>query len=231
VLADQLDLVLPRPCAGCGRPGAVLCATCAALLRAAPVGPVRPDPCPAGLPPVRALAAYDGALKQLLLAHKERGLLGLGPALGTALGTVAAGLTTGPVLLCPVPSARSAVRQRGYDHAHRLAAAAARELRRQGRPAGVGRLLRPARLVADQSGLGSAQRAANLAGALRAVPSPPARVIVVDDLMTTGATLVEATRALVQDGHDVVGAAVIAATPRRKSPGRGSPLHPARDEG
>lgn len=231
VLADLLDLVLPRPCAGCGRPGAVLCPACRRLLRAAPVGQVRPDPCPSALPRVHALAAYDGELRQLLLGHKERGLLGLTGHLGTALAAVVASLGTGPVLLCPVPSTRSAVRQRGYDHAHRLAVAAGRELRRQGRPAGVARLLQPARVVADQAGLGSVQRAANLAGSLRARPSGAARVVVVDDLMTTGATLVEATRALRREGHDVVGAAVLAATPRRKSPGRGSPLHPARDEG
>jgi predicted amidophosphoribosyltransferase len=231
VLADLLDLVLPRPCAGCGRPGALLCAPCSDLLAAAPVGPVRPDPCPPGLPPVHALARYDGALRQLLLAHKERGLLGLSAPLGTALAAVVQCLGTGPVLLCPVPSSRSAVRQRGYDHAHRLAVASARELRRQGREAVVARLLRPARVVADQSGLGASRRAENLAGSLRAVPSRTSRVVVVDDLVTTGATLVEATRALGAGGHDVVGAAVLGATARRKSPGRGSPLHPARDEG
>ena len=232
MFADLLDLVLPRPCAGCGRPGSVLCPGCRLLLRAAPVGRVRPDPCPPGLPPVHALAPYDGELRQLLLAHKERGLLGLSGPLGTALAAVVAGLVAGPVLLCPVPSARSAVRQRGYDHAHRLAVSAARELRRQGRQAGVARLLRPDRVVADQSGLSSTERAANLAGGMRAVPTPdPARVVVVDDLVTTGATLVEAARALRQEGHEALGAAVLAATRRRKSPGRGSPLHPARDEG
>jgi predicted amidophosphoribosyltransferase len=96
----------------------------------------------------------------------------------------------------------------------------------------VARLLRPDRVVADQSGLSSTERAANLAGGMRAWPTPdPARLVVVDDLVTTGATLVEAARALRQEGHEALGAAVLAATPRRKSPGRGSPLHPARDEG
>ena len=231
MLADLLDLVLPRRCAGCGAAGAVLCPGCRLLLRAAPLGPVRPDPCPPGLPPVGALAAYDGPLKHLLLAHKERGRLALSAPLGTALATVVRDLVPGAVVLCPVPSSRSAVRRRGYDHAHRLAVAAVQELRRQGRPARAARLLVPARAVADQAGLGSTERAANLAGALRAVPAGPSRVVVVDDLMTTGATLLEAARALREAGHEVLGAAVIGATARRKSPGRGSPLHPARDEG
>jgi predicted amidophosphoribosyltransferase len=123
------------------------------------------------------------------------------------------------------------VRERGYDHAHRLAAAAARELRRRGASARPGRLLVPTRVVADQAGLGSAARAVNLAGAMRATPGAPCRVVLLDDVMTTGSTLVEAARALREHGHAVLGAAVLGATTRRNSPGRGSPLHPARDEG
>ena len=92
----------------------------------------------------------------------------------------------------------------------RLASAAAREL-------GVRatRLLVPARAVADQAGLSTRDRAANLAGALRATGVPGRPVIVVDDVMTTGATLVEAARALAAHGHPVAGAAVVAATRRR----------------
>jgi predicted amidophosphoribosyltransferase len=92
----------------------------------------------------------------------------------------------------------------------RLARAAATEL-------GVGarRLLEPARTVADQSGLTTRERAENLAGALRAVGRPGLPVVIVDDVMTTGATLVEAARALAAQGHQVVGAAVLAATKRR----------------
>lgn len=231
MLADLLDLVLPRPCAGCGRPGAVLCEGCRLLLRSTALGPARPDPCPSGLPAVRALASYEGPVKRLLLAHKERGVLALSAPLGAALAPVVRGLDQGQLLLCPVPSSRSAVRRRGYDHAHRLAVATARELRRQGQPARAARLLETARVVADQSGLSSAQRAANLAGALQARAAAPSRVVVVDDVMTTGATLVEAARALRREGHAVVGAAVLCATSRRKSPGSGSPLHPGDDEG
>lgn len=72
--------------------------------------------------------------------------------------------------------------------------------------------------MADQSGLNVAQRAANLAGAL-AVRRPVAglEVVVVDDVMTTGATLVEAARALRAGGAQVRGAAVVAATRRRRA--------------
>ncbi|MGV9994982.1 ComF family protein [Streptomyces sp. NPDC003374] len=109
----------------------------------------------------------------------------------------------GPVLLVPVPSARRAVRARGHDPVRRVALAAAGELRRCGRPARVLAVLRQRRAVADQSGLDSRQRLANLAGALQVVPGgarllSAGPVVVVDDLMTTGASLTEAARAVIR---------------------------------
>jgi predicted amidophosphoribosyltransferase len=106
-----------------------------------------------------------------------------------------------PVLLVPVPSARGAVRARGHDPARRIALAAAGELRRTGTPARVLAVLRQRRAVADQSGLNSRQRLDNLGGALE-VAAGGARLLVggslvlVDDLMTTGASLTEAARAV-----------------------------------
>ena len=216
VLLDELlDLVLPRCCAGCGVAGRVLCPACRAVLAGPPVGLVRPRPCPPGLPPVSAALVYEGVGSALLVGHKERGRLHLTRPLGAALAGAARLLGTGPVVLCPVPSARAAVRARGHDHAWRLAVAAARTL---GVPAA--RLLVPARAVADQSGLSTAARAANLTGALRALPDRSGLpVVVVDDVVTTGATIVEAARALSAGGHHVIGAAVVAATTRR-SPSR-----------
>lgn len=112
------------------------------------------------------------------------------------------GTGDGPVLLVPVPSARAAVRARGHDPARRIALAAAGELRRSGTPARVLGVLRQRRAVADQSGLNSRQRLVNLAGALEVVAGGArlldqgGRVVLVDDLMTTGASLAEAARAL-----------------------------------
>lgn len=99
----------------------------------------------------------------------------------------------------------------------RLATAAASSLRLRGVDARAARLLVSTRAVADQSGLSTAARAANLRGALRAVGPPRTGVVVVDDVVTTGATLVEAARALAAAGHDVRGAAVVAATTRRRT--------------
>lgn len=211
MLADLLDLVLPRDCAGCRLPGRTLCGACAAAMGSPRRH--RPDPCPSGLPPLVAAASYDGVVRAALLAHKERGRLGLARPLGAALAGAVRQLDPprGAVLV-PVPSSPAAVRERGQDHARRLAAAAVRGL-----PSARARaLLRPARGVADQSGLTSAQRAVNLSGALRATRRLDGLVVVVvDDVVTTGATLVEATRALRVAGADVVGAAVVGATSRR----------------
>ncbi|MGV9421215.1 ComF family protein [Streptomyces sp. NPDC003674] len=211
---DLTDLVLPADCAGCGAPRTALCGRCRTALRRTAPRRVRPLPEPPGLPAVHAAAPYGGAVRELLLAHKERGALALAGVLGAALaGSVRAGLgggvADGPalrrgqatVLLVPVPSARWAVRARGHDPVRRMALAAAGELRRTGTPARVAAVLRQRRAVADQAGLDARRRLANLAGALE-VAAGGARllvggpVVLVDDLITTGASLAEAARAL-----------------------------------
>jgi ComF family protein len=220
VLNAILDLLLPRHCPGCGSrlPAScrtVACRTCRAALDGPPVRAV-PAPRPAGLPRVWAAAAYDAPVRDLVVAHKERGRLGLTTLLAAALVTAAAALR--PDVLVWVPSSRAAIRARGYDHARRLATRAARRL---GVPAVPALVL--ARRVADQSGLSADARAANLAGAFRADPRHARalagrRVVVVDDVMTTGSTLAEAARALRAAGVTVTGGAVVAAGLRRARP-------------
>jgi predicted amidophosphoribosyltransferase len=121
----------------------------------------------------------------------------------------------GPLLLVPVPSARRAVAQRGHDATARIARAAARELRRRGVPARAAALLRQRRPVADQADLDADGRLANLSGAMVAAGSvvpllAGAPVVLVDDLMTTGASLAVAAGAVVAVGGWVAGAAVVA---------------------
>jgi predicted amidophosphoribosyltransferase len=166
---------------------------------------------------VTAVADYEGAVRRLLVVHKERGLLRLAGPLGSAVAAAVRALPAahGLPVLVPVPSTPAAVRLRGQDSTARIAAVAARRL---GGGVRVVRGLRQARPVADQAGLGVAARAANMAGALAVAPRRlPAGtpVVVVDDVLTTGATLSEAARALRSAGCPVLGAAVVAATGRR----------------
>ncbi|MFC0602181.1 ComF family protein [Streptomyces palmae] len=225
-------LVLPMDCAGCGLPRGPLCERCRAVLSRGGGEPcrVRPSPSPPGLPPVYAAAGYQDAVRAALLAHKERGGLGLTGPLGEALAGAVLGVlgaATGPgsrVWMVPVPSARWAVAARGHDPVRRLAVAAAGVLRRSGLRARVLPVLRQRRAVLDQAGLNARQRRANLAGALGAVPGAgrairpgpkagPGRVVLVDDLLTTGASIAEAARVVRRIVGPVAGAAVIAAPP------------------
>ena len=89
-------------------------------------------------------------------------------------------------------------------------------LRREGVAVECVRTLAQVRRIADQSGLSAAERMRNLAGALVAGPVVrERRVVLVDDVITTGASLVEAARAVEAAGGIVLAAATVAATPRR----------------
>lgn len=226
LVADALDLVLPGSCAGCRTPGGLLCPVCRARL-AGPASPAWPRPPPAGLPTPWAVAAYDGAVRCAIVAYKERARRELAKPLGEALArAVAAGSRSAEeyaeeFYVVPVPSRRRAVSRRGHDPGMTMAEAALADLRRRGLPVGLAGVLRHRRRVADQAGLDAGERAANLAGALVVPPRyQPAirgrRLVLADDVMTTGATLAEAARALRAAGARVDAAAVVAATPRRQ---------------
>ncbi|GAB3081186.1 ComF family protein [Intrasporangium mesophilum] len=236
-----LDLVLPAECGGCHRAGPQWCARCDRALeslafepRAGPGGDVAhrvvPRPSPRGLPPVHAWGVFADPLRSAVSAWKDVGRRDLGrvlaPRLASALlgAACAAGWVKGPVLVVPAPSSRRSVRARGDAPLVGLCAAAMSTCRdTPGARAGASFELSPAlvhvRTVRDQSGLDTSQRRANLSGAMGVKPLwhnviRGRRCIVVDDVVTTGATMAEAARALRRAGAaDVVGA-TIAATQR-----------------
>lgn len=220
----MLDLLLGSRCAVCGAAGRVLCCACQAALPRTPVESW-PSPTPSGLARPTAVGEYAGALKLLVNAHKEEHRFALARPLGDLLAAAVTGhlATPGgagePVVLVPVPSRASVVRRRGHDPLTRVTLRAASRLRGLGVEATVARLLRTVRRTEDQAGLGATARSRNLARSMtcrtRALVLPPGtRLLVVDDVITTGATVREAQRALEQAGVGVHGISVVAATRR-----------------
>ncbi|MEI5672389.1 MULTISPECIES: ComF family protein [unclassified Nocardioides] len=230
------DLLLGGRCVGCARPGRLLCGGCEAALPAG-AGPAWPVPAPPGLAPPWAATSYDGVTRAMVLGLKERRLLGLArPLTGLLVQAVVAAAPAGPVVLVPVPSRPASVRARGHDPTYTLAAGAAVRLRREGYDVRATRLLRTRPGLLDQAGLDAVARARNLAGSMTcptaglrrlAAAAPRVRVVVCDDVLTTGATTREAQRALESVGLQVAGIAAVAATRRRRvESGTSVPLIP-----
>ncbi|MEJ7628727.1 MAG: phosphoribosyltransferase family protein [Nocardioidaceae bacterium] len=223
-----VDLFLGGRCVGCTRPGPVLCLGCGVALQQLPFV-AWPSPCPPRLPRPFAVAAYEGAARAAVVEHKERAVLSLAKPLGAALAlsvmaTLAAARRPVPVgsrvLLVPPPTASSQVRARGHDPLLRIVGSCIRSLRASGVACEAGALLERVRDVADQSGLSAADRGTNLQGAFAVRPRGRRRLtdrlaVIVDDVLTTGATASEVARALAGSGVDVLGLAVVAATYRR----------------
>ena len=235
------DLMLGSSCPGCHAPGWGLCESCRELLPSNPHRLIRPGWQPASqrpdqvsMPPAIATGWYREPLSSIIIAHKDDGAWQLAHQLGGLLALSIAGLVpqdrTGlkeqrarspGVVLVPVPSDQVAVRRRGYDHSRALASAAGRRLGLSVVP-----LLIRSRTAHDQVGRGRDARLASQSGTMLALNASSRPVIVTDDLVTTGATIVEAVRALRAAGCQVQGIAVIGDTPKHATGGLRSADHP-----
>ncbi|MFT4122659.1 MAG: phosphoribosyltransferase family protein [Microbacteriaceae bacterium] len=206
---DALAVVLPVRCAGCGRADRALCGGCRAALAPRPAIEHRT---PGGLL-VRAAHEYGGVVRRVLLAYKEDGRTVLARELAVPLAALLAPalLAPGPVppgpgvVIAAVPSSAAARRRRGFEPVPTLLRAAG---------------YRSPRLLVvapgpQQKGLGLAERARARSGAMRARrPLAGIPVLLVDDVVTTGASLDEAARAVRAAGGTVAGAVALASTPR-----------------
>ena len=202
-LLDALALVSPVDCAGCGRVDRALCPGCASTLAARVTAHTLDDGTP-----VWAALRYEGAVRRVILAFKEADRTDLSTALARPLAVAvdAALAHLGAARLTTVPPSRSGLARRGYDPVTRLLVRAGQ------RPV---KSLVAVRAGDAQKSLAVAERRANREESLRARrPLDGCRLLLVDDVLTTGATLEEAARAIRAAGGEVRGAAVLAFTPK-----------------
>jgi predicted amidophosphoribosyltransferase len=227
-LRTGLDLVLPRLCPGCFA-DEPWCASCAATIAGRPRAVETPQAvldqfadADLPLPAIHALARYTGPVRAAILAGKERGRRDLPPLLGAALGEGLLQLREAGVLppepwLVPAPTRRSSARARGGDPVTAMARSAAAVLAAAGQACGVAPCLYLARGTRDSVGLSAAGRAANLARAVRfrpaAAPPAGAPVVLLDDVLTSGATVTRSSMTLSSQGLRPVGALVLASVP------------------
>jgi ComF family protein len=210
---DALAVLLPVECAGCGAADRALCDRCRGAIRPALGAGTLAD----GTPLYWALE-YREVSRRVVLAFKEQGRTGLATPLADALATaVRAAVSAAPdgeLEVCAVPSTNRSRRRRGYDPVPMLAARSGLS------PA---RVFAPARPHQVQKTLSVEDRRLNLDGAFRLRrPVGGRRFVLLDDVVTSGATLIEAAATLRRAGGEVVAAATVAATPRLDGRARGS---------
>ena len=209
--AVVLDLVLPLECGGCGAPSTRWCPACVRELAVKPDEPhlvtPRLDP---GVP-VFSLGRYAGARRAAIVAVKEHGRADLIKPLAGALHFGLTNLLTWGVLdlplhVVPAPTRRSAARRRGGDPVTRMALAAT-----AGWPgAKVTQALRMRAFVRDSVGLSGTDRQRNVAGHVKVTKPVAGDVLVIDDIVTTGATAAESIRVLQAAGARVVAVLAVA---------------------
>ena len=216
LLDSCIDLVLSRSCVGCDVLGTTLCPSCwASMCRQ-----VGPHPQITAWP-VAIGTRYQDQAKAAIIAHKEHGVRSLTAPLGTLLASAIATLTTGPTLLVTIPPHRSSVRDRGADTTSLIAHRAAQVLTHAHQPARVQQLLIRHLDNGKHVGRSAAQRQEAIKGAflprqkqiVKLAKFAGYRIIVVDDVITTGATTLEAAHTLIEADVIVAGIAAVAGTP------------------
>jgi len=213
VLASKLLLAVAPPlCVACRRHAGrtePLCRECRRTLRW-----LEPDPSPASGVAAWAPLAYEGPARAMVAALKFGGALALAGAMATQMAANApSGWLESPSSgLVPVPLHPARRRRRGFNQAERLAVELAA---RSGRP--VEDCLERAGPSTNQVGRGREERSVAIAGAvrIRAAEQPPPVAVLVDDVITTGATLAACAKALRRAGPCEVRAVAYARTPGR----------------
>lgn len=201
--ADVIGTVLPGECPGCGGRGSPLCAGCVSRVRAPDAAPV-----PAGVDWLVAAFRYEGVVRELVARTKYRdaraGIRWLARAVAARLDRCGHRFD----VVTWVPASRERRARRGVDHGRLLAGVVARHVDRP-----LAALLLRDGATSQTGRTYATRRHGPQLRAARKVDG--AHVLVVDDVLTTGATLSVAARTLRGVGAHAVGAAVAARTPGR----------------
>lgn len=211
LLDALLDLLFPPRCCGCRARGALLCASCRRACRPVAAATNQALHRRVNSPFLASTAGayhFEGVVREALHALKYARRARLAGPLGSLLIAYAQSHSLAIDAIVPVPLHPERERQRGFNQAALLAAPLARAI---GVPLLTDSLVRT-RNTARQADLGREQRRANVhaAFAWRAAGVPPARLLVIDDVITTGATVAAAAQALCQAGAREVHALALA---------------------
>lgn len=204
-MRSLLDLIVPPACAACGRFGSVLCEGCQGAFASASdetrrfLAPEASVVVGSDLTLALAAFAFEGPVRKALSRLKYGGAARVAGPLAELAHPMLGRLTelSGPAVLVPVPIHPARQRQRGYNQAELLARHLARTSGQQ-----VADLLARSTITERQHRLDRAARTRNLRGAigLRSGPPAPSVAIVVDDILTTAATLEACASVLVAGG-------------------------------
>ena len=218
-----LDLALPASCAGCGQEGPALCRECRTALDirlgAVPGVPIGlPADIPAPLLQLEWCAPFTGVTRRALHALKYGGERRLAPLVGAAVARRWARAGAAGDALVPVPASPDRVRERGYDQAALIATVAGQRLHLP-----VIQALERTRATTAQFDLDRSARASNLIDAFRmrqdgqvgqarraSIDVRDRWLVLVDDVVTTGATLAACATALLEAGATAVSAIAVA---------------------
>lgn len=191
------ELIYPEICLCCGETGAKICDSCSRYWLA------KPNRSKVENIWLFFVATYDEATSQVILAAKEAGnkdavrLIARSIASSVSFAIVNLGISQ-PINLVTIPSQLSAIRRRGRDHIKDLAQEVIIQLNQQDINAICLPILKPIKKIKDQSDLNGLQRKENMNHAFTVKSSPISQstVILIDDLVTTGASIQEGVRAL-----------------------------------
>lgn len=197
--ASVKELFLPEECSGCGLPGCHLCISCWDTLNNPPseiFPPVDPR-CP-----IFAVGPYSGVWRNIILDIKIRQRYALFPYVGKILNTSVKYLISGGFLdenwvMVPAPTSDASRRKRGCDIVTEL-------IKSSDFP--YVQIVKHTAQVIDSEGLTASERKRNLRGGVELIREPPSRILLVDDVITTGSTLSATADVLRSAGCEIVGA-------------------------